>query len=387
MVETHTPKKQKKRVQEQINIQVEEIANIHAEEELQQMIAGLDRSNEIIAKHLEEYDQAAAELTIREMIELFSELVKYQDHHSKILRNNLGWKVKDFKGMSFEEVDVKFKTIWEQIKGGVSKIPKGEAAWLKRKGIRSEQESTKKQKTTEEVPKEVKSYDEIPGEKIKELIRVVLIEEVYVEALQIDRDDLNQLWSLVKETLSIRPATDEKEMELWVELKRLFEPDVEDHLWTHTQHIKHAPVEWRLYDTCEVHHMDVAGKYGKKKKGKKNKGLLRASKINNIEGKVMGKDGNPLRRAVHGVHGVNDYDKGYSNEKMNIGSSSNKNNESVNDTFVSNPVTLTSTNDAPTNTSHAHDVIRPEMVNPSVNLGFGKEDEFWSSSKSPIRSV
>nr|GFC22087.1 hypothetical protein [Tanacetum cinerariifolium] len=88
----------------------------------------------------------------------------------------------------------------------------------------------------------------------------------------------------------------------------------------------------------------------------------------------MGKDGNPLRRAVRGVHGVNDNDKGYSDEKMNIGTGSNKNNESVNDTYVSNSVTLTSTNDAPTNTSHAHDVTRPEMVNPSVNLGFGKED-------------
>nr|GEZ02427.1 hypothetical protein [Tanacetum cinerariifolium] len=106
----------------------EEIAKIHAEEELQQMIAGLDRSNKTIAKHFEEYDQAASELTIGERIELISELVKYQDHHFKILkyqaqqrksrtkkqkrdfymaviRNNLGWKVKDFKGMSFEEVE------------------------------------------------------------------------------------------------------------------------------------------------------------------------------------------------------------------------------------------------------------------------------------------
>nr|GFB38843.1 hypothetical protein [Tanacetum cinerariifolium] len=40
--------------------------------------------------------------------------------------------------------------VWEQIEGGVSKISKGEAAWLKRKGIRSEEESATKQKTTEE---------------------------------------------------------------------------------------------------------------------------------------------------------------------------------------------------------------------------------------------
>nr|GEX17187.1 hypothetical protein [Tanacetum cinerariifolium] len=211
------------------------------------MIEGLDRSNETIAKHLEEYEQAAAELTIGERIELISELVKYQDHHPKILqyqaqqrktrtkkqkrdfymaviRNNLGWKVKDFKGMSFEEVEAKFKTVWEQIKGGVSKISEGEAAWLKKKGIRSEQETAKKHKTIEEVPEEVKSSDEVPEEKIKELIRLVPIEEVYVEALQIDREDLNQLWALVKETVSGQPQTKMK--------------------WN-----------FGLYDTCGVHHV------------------------------------------------------------------------------------------------------------------------------------
>nr|GEW79058.1 retrovirus-related Pol polyprotein from transposon TNT 1-94 [Tanacetum cinerariifolium] len=38
---------------------------------------------------------------------------------------------------------------------------------------------------------------------------------------QFDIEDLNQLWTLVKETLSIRQASSDKEKELWVELKRL----------------------------------------------------------------------------------------------------------------------------------------------------------------------
>nr|GEZ05620.1 hypothetical protein [Tanacetum cinerariifolium] len=63
-----------------------EIARIHVEEELKMMIDGLDRSNEMIAKHLHEYEQAAAELTIGEKIELINKLVKYQDHHAKILK-------------------------------------------------------------------------------------------------------------------------------------------------------------------------------------------------------------------------------------------------------------------------------------------------------------
>nr|GEV32956.1 hypothetical protein [Tanacetum cinerariifolium] len=71
----------------------------------------------------------------------------------------------------------------------------------------------------------------------------------------LDREDLNQLWRLVKESLSIRPAANDKEMELRVKLKRIYEPDDEDQLWTHTQNLMHASVEWKLYDTCGVHHV------------------------------------------------------------------------------------------------------------------------------------
>nr|GEV13086.1 hypothetical protein [Tanacetum cinerariifolium] len=110
--------------------------------------------------------------------------------------------------------------------------------------------------TSEEVPEEVKSSEEVSEEKIKEMIHLAPIEKItrlggsstsyqfFTDLLKhLDRDDLNQLWSLVKETLSNRPLTSDKEMELWVELSRLYEPDVEDQLWTHTQHHMHAPVE------------------------------------------------------------------------------------------------------------------------------------------------
>nr|GEV86586.1 hypothetical protein [Tanacetum cinerariifolium] len=49
-------------------------------------------------------------------------------------------------------------------------------------------------------------------------------------------------------------------MELWVELKRLYEPYDEDQLWIHTQNLMHAPVEWKLYDTCGVHHVTAKDK-------------------------------------------------------------------------------------------------------------------------------
>nr|GEZ66052.1 hypothetical protein [Tanacetum cinerariifolium] len=206
-----------------------EVARIHVEEELQSMIDGLDRNNKTIAKDLQEYHQFSSELLIERRVELISDLVK----------SNLGWKVKDFRGMMFEEVEEKFNSVWKQIEDFIPIGSKEEAERIKRK--------------------------EVNEEKVKEMMQLVLIEEVYAEALQVkhpiidwkvytegqksywkitrlggssanyqffidllkhlDREDLNQLWRLVKETLSNRPPTSEKEMELW------------------------------LYDSCGVHHV------------------------------------------------------------------------------------------------------------------------------------
>nr|GEX06518.1 hypothetical protein [Tanacetum cinerariifolium] len=93
-----------------------EIERIHANEELQSMIDGLDSNNETVAKYLKEYRQ-----------------VNKESHGPR------------------------------------------------RKGINLEQESAKKQKSSEEITEEAKS----PEEKVKEMIHLVPIEEVYVEALQV----------------------------------------------------------------------------------------------------------------------------------------------------------------------------------------------------------
>ncbi|GJT60647.1 retrovirus-related pol polyprotein from transposon TNT 1-94 [Tanacetum coccineum] len=58
---------------------------------------------------------------------------------------------------------------------------------------------------------------ELPQEDLQQMMMVVPVEEVYVEALQ--------------ERFSTTEPTDDKEKELWVELKRLFEPDNDDTLW------------------------------------------------------------------------------------------------------------------------------------------------------------
>nr|GEV98852.1 retrovirus-related Pol polyprotein from transposon TNT 1-94 [Tanacetum cinerariifolium] len=171
-----------------------EIARIHAKEELKIMINGLDRSNETIAK-----------------------------------------------GMTFKEIKAKFTTVWKQIENFILMGLKEEAERFKRKGIRFEQENLKKLKTSEEVSEEVKSSDEVPKEKkvhtegqraywkITRLGGSSSSYQFFIDLLKhLDGEDLNQLWVLVKESLSNRPPTSDIEMELWVELKRLYEPDDED---------------------------------------------------------------------------------------------------------------------------------------------------------------
>nr|GEW21468.1 hypothetical protein [Tanacetum cinerariifolium] len=245
-----------------------EVARIHAEEELQGMIESLDRSNETIPKYLQEYQNFASELPLENRIELISDLVKYQENYSKkreyymaMIKNNLGWKVKDFKGMTFEEIEAKFAEVWKQDEDFIPIGSKEEAKRLKRKGLNLEQEHVKKQKSPEEAPEIEKSTEE----KMKEMMQLVPVEDVYVQALQVKHPIID--WKVHTEghrsywkIISIRPAISEKEMELWVELKRLYEPDPEDQLWTLTQNFMHAPIEWKLYDLSGVHHLTAKDK-------------------------------------------------------------------------------------------------------------------------------
>nr|GFA96031.1 hypothetical protein [Tanacetum cinerariifolium] len=96
------------------------IARLHAEEELKIMIKGLDMSNEVIAKHLQEYEQAEADLTVGEKIELINELSKplskneQREFYMSVLRSHAGWKTKRFRGMKLEQIKEKFIPVWKQ---------------------------------------------------------------------------------------------------------------------------------------------------------------------------------------------------------------------------------------------------------------------------------
>nr|GFA62101.1 hypothetical protein [Tanacetum cinerariifolium] len=108
-----------------------------------------------------------------------------KDYYMAVIRSNLGWKVKDFRGLKFEEVEAKFTSVWKQVEDFIPMGSKEEAERFKRKRTRFEQEGAKKLKTSKEVPEEVKSPDEVSKEKIKEMMQLVPIEKVYIESLQV----------------------------------------------------------------------------------------------------------------------------------------------------------------------------------------------------------
>nr|GEY18428.1 hypothetical protein [Tanacetum cinerariifolium] len=159
-----------------------------------------------------------------------------REYYMAVIKSNLGWRFKDFKGMTFEEIKAKFAEVWKQVEDFIPICSKEETKRLKRKGLNLEKEQVKKQKSSEEAPKIETSTEEFTKEKMKEMMQLVPVEDVYVQALQVKHPIIN--WKVHTE-----------------ELKRMYEPDPEDQLWTLTHNFMHAPVEWKLYDLSGVHHL------------------------------------------------------------------------------------------------------------------------------------
>nr|GFA80104.1 hypothetical protein [Tanacetum cinerariifolium] len=108
-----------------------------------------------------------------------------REYYMAMIRNNLGCKVKDFKGLSFEEIEAKFAEVWKQVEDFIPMGSKEETKRLKRKGLNLEQEQVKKQKSSEEAPEIETSTEDFTEEKIKKMIQLVHVEDVYVQALQV----------------------------------------------------------------------------------------------------------------------------------------------------------------------------------------------------------
>nr|GFD08595.1 hypothetical protein [Tanacetum cinerariifolium] len=83
--------------------------------------------------------------------------------------------------MTFEEIEAKFVEVWKHVENFIPMCLKEETERLKRKGLNL----VKTQKSLEEAPKIETSTEEFTEEKMKEMMQLVPVEDVYVQALQV----------------------------------------------------------------------------------------------------------------------------------------------------------------------------------------------------------
>ncbi|GJW53333.1 hypothetical protein Tco_0097418 [Tanacetum coccineum] len=210
---------------------------------------------------------------------------------SQYIKNMGSYTLKQLKSYSFDEIKNLFETTMRRVHTFVPMESESErvipklAAGCSKRDVEEEliQESSKRQKIKKkkkkkdkeslkpvEEPKDKEEEEELSQEKIQQMMIIVLEQGMNVEALQtkypiidweiytegsrkywniiragnhtkvyqffydmlkaFNIEDLVKLWSLVKEKFTSTEPTEDKERELWVELKRLFEPDTDDEL-------------------------------------------------------------------------------------------------------------------------------------------------------------
>ncbi|GJU28552.1 hypothetical protein Tco_1167173, partial [Tanacetum coccineum] len=215
------------------------------------------------------------------------------------LKNMGGYKHNQLKGRSYEEIQKLFDKAYKQVNSFVpmdSEVVKSSETRTegssKRAGDELESDKSKKQKIDEHV--EAEKDDDQEEAEMKRHIEIVKDDEVAIDAIplatkppmiveykidkdgrmgyfkliradgsskryssmikmlqDIDREDLETLWKLVKAKHGNTRPEEDYERVLWGDLKVMFEPDIKSEVWRNLQGYK--VTIWKLFDTCGVH--------------------------------------------------------------------------------------------------------------------------------------
>ncbi|GJS61292.1 hypothetical protein Tco_0656076 [Tanacetum coccineum] len=215
------------------------------------------------------------------------------------LKNIGRYKHNQLKGRSYEEIQKLFDKACKQVNSFVpidsevvkSSVTKTKGSF-KRAGDELESDKSKKQKIDEHVEAE-KDNDQEEAE-MKKHIEIVKDDEVAIDAIplatkppmivkykivkegkvgyfqliradgslkrylsmikmlqNIDREDLETLWKLVKAKHGNKRPEEDYERIIWGDLKVMFEPDIKSEVWRYLHGYK--VTIWKLFDTCGVH--------------------------------------------------------------------------------------------------------------------------------------
>ncbi|GKB66786.1 hypothetical protein Tco_0928198 [Tanacetum coccineum] len=325
MQESEPPKKIKKKEMIQISLD-EEFAKSFYEEEQAQILQDEVYAKQVEAQWIadeERIPQEAKQTDEREKVINWNDpdVLRYHAVQNRpfskaevrknmctYLKNQGGYKMSHFKGMSYEDIRPIFERVWDQNQAFVPKDFEIKKKVIKRLGFDLQQERSKKtrgsrkktlarkragEKQSKEGAKRRKIEYEKEKEELKAYLDMVPREEfvmeieslgtkypivdwkthvltenfmyyqiirtdggsnnykIFIEMLDdFDRQDVMDLHRLVEE----RYATSRPEgydLMLWGDLKILFQPDEEDEVWRH-QH-EYNLISWRLFGSCGIH--------------------------------------------------------------------------------------------------------------------------------------
>ncbi|GJT33914.1 hypothetical protein Tco_0924333 [Tanacetum coccineum] len=231
MIEDGSVQKKSKKQLEQERLSHEEAIRLQEQidEEARKRIA---RDVEIPKQLQEEYDkagkkEAVTEVDITHVIDWNDpSIIRYHALQNRprsvaevrknmmiYLKNQGGYKMKDFKGMSYDDIRPIFEMVWDQIHSFVPMDSEEEVQRLKRACEDVETEPAKRQRTKEvsesvqeQTYKEPK-IDELSQEQLNQMIIIVPDEGINVEALQtkypivrweVHSDDNMQFWKIIR---------------------------------------------------------------------------------------------------------------------------------------------------------------------------------------------
>ncbi|GJZ60088.1 hypothetical protein Tco_0615904 [Tanacetum coccineum] len=212
------------------------------------------------------------------------------------LKNQGGYKLSHFKGMSYEDIRLIFERVWDQNNAFVPKDSEIEKEVMKRPGFNFQQKSSKKRSredSNEDNAKKHKLEDDAEKKELRDSMDVVLRDDIAIDAesfatkypivdwkthvltenmmyYQIirgdrssknykifsemlddfDRQDVLDLHRLVQERYDTT-SLEGYDLLLWGDLKILFEPNEDDEIWKN-QH-DYNLISWRLFDSCGIH--------------------------------------------------------------------------------------------------------------------------------------
>ncbi|GJU75574.1 hypothetical protein Tco_1272644 [Tanacetum coccineum] len=100
----------------------------------------------------------------------------------------------------------------------------------------------------------------IPDEEEVAIDDVPLATKVFSLMLKsFSREDLEDLYKLVKAKYGSTRPVEELDLLLWGDLKTMFDPHVKDQIWKNQQNYK--VLDWKLYDSCRVHSLRMQHVY------------------------------------------------------------------------------------------------------------------------------